>query len=219
MWFGIHNDGCNLFLFKYENNSDAIVCVTHSCDSYRDGVKPQYHMTGNAPPCEVCLMPLKAWQRVSFPPSPQHVLITNDIRKRASRRRHEFKCFIVWKRSWYYWNSRLQDVWDLMWHHLWNLICMICCVYRFMVRRCYRAPQFPGPRRISAWHEWLSPAPLWSAFYLCEGPEEEGSHTCSTNPAQKTRNQRKWQSVFSHEAQDDVAWKQHGYLCLRWIIS
>lgn len=61
------------------------------------------------------------------------------------------------------------------------------CPDRSKLRGCYRALRFLGPRRISAWHEWLSQSPLWSAADLCAGQEEEGSHTCSTNPGQNTR--------------------------------
>lgn len=77
-------------------------------------------MTGNTPPCEVCLMPLKAWQGVSFPPPPppQHVLTPNDIRQGASRCGHEFEGFTVWKRSW----SRSLMM-KLMWDSdMWNQI-------------------------------------------------------------------------------------------------
>lgn len=92
-------------------------------DSYSSDIKPQCNMTGNTPPCEVCLMPLKAWQSVSLPPSPllpQHVLTPNNIREGASWCGHEFEGFTVWKRSWSHsfvlkLRSRLQEVWGLIW--------------------------------------------------------------------------------------------------------
>lgn len=75
-------------------------CYTKLHDSYRDEINPQYNMTGNIPPCEVCLMPFKAWQGISFSPPPfEYVLTPNNIRERAPWCRHEFESFIVWKGS------------------------------------------------------------------------------------------------------------------------
>lgn len=54
----------------------------------------------NPPPCEVCLLPLLAWQCVSFPPPPPHVLSSYNIRKWASWCGHEFERFFVCRRSW-----------------------------------------------------------------------------------------------------------------------
>lgn len=137
--------------------------------------KLQNNMTGNAPPREVCLVPLKAWQSVSLPPllPPQHVFTPHDIRQRASRRGHEFDGFIVWKKRW-------SLVWEL---------CSDCpdgC----NLGGHYPASRFRGARRTSAWHGWPSQVHLWSAVYLCAGQGEEGSRTCSTNPGQ-TKNKKK----------------------------
>lgn len=152
-------------------------------------------MTRNTPPCEVCLLPLQAWQGVSLPPSPplpHHVLAPNNIREGASRCRHEFESFAVWKRSWSHSLVLKLITTD---YRKFDLIRPQTCEAQYThkissrskVRGCYRAAPFPGPRRISAWHEWLSQAPLWSAADLCAGQEVEGSHTCSTNPGQNTR--------------------------------
>lgn len=77
--------------------------------------KPKCDWTAHAPPCEVGLVPLEAWQGVSLPPPPlpQHVFTPNDVGQRAAWSVNEFHGFFVWKDK--------QSRFSLRWHRCMNV--------------------------------------------------------------------------------------------------
>lgn len=147
-----------------------------------------HNVTGNTPPCELCLVPLKAWQGVSSPPpSPfQHVLGPDNIREGASRRGHEFQRLGVWRRNVSHMVKTKGGDYT-PWYVKYPLHLRHVVLKDQRLEGRYPECRFPGPRQISAWDGWLSRSPLWSASGLCAGQEKAGSHICSANPAQKPK--------------------------------
>lgn len=117
---------------------------------------------GNAPPCQVGLVPFQACERISSPPPPppQHVLTSHNVGQRAPRRGHEFECGFIWNITRVQWRNMHKTSRDLRATRTLALKQGICSSnfqpWKLKGSR-YLARRFPGPPRTSAWPGWLSP--------------------------------------------------------------